>query len=304
MARWVGLAADWLQPIYEQIRTGVLAGGYVQIDETPIRYLAPGHGQTKLAISGPPIARVATCSFDWETSRAAACLENSSPVDFTGTMQCDGYAGLSAPLPNSTQRQIILAGCWAHVRRKFYEAREQAPQRAAGPAPDRTSLPHRSEPARTARRSATARAVRAQPKPPDRASGSQRALVRFKSQPPLPARKACWAKPSTTRLANGPRWTSFSRRPLEIDNNLVENAIRPTAIGKKNWLFIGDADAGERSAILYTIIESCRRRGIDPFAYLRDVLTRLPSMTNWQVKEITPEAWAKTSRSSTTATAA
>ena len=80
---------------------------------------------------------------------------------------------------------------------------------------------------------------------------------------------------------------------LEIDNNLIENAIRPTAIGKKNWLFIGDAEAGERSAIIYTIIECCRRRGLDPFAYLRDVFTRLPSMTNWQVKDLTPEAWAK-----------
>jgi len=56
---------------------------------------------------------------------------------------------------------------------------------------------------------------------------------------------------------------------------------------------MGDADAGERGAILYTVIESCRRRGIDPYAYLKDVLTRLPRMTNWQVPEITPAAWAK-----------
>jgi hypothetical protein len=83
---------------------------------------------------------------------------------------------------------------------------------------------------------------------------------------------------------------------VEIDNNLVENAIRPTAIGKKNWLFIGEADAGERGAILYTIIENCRRRGIDPYAYLRDVLTRLPTMTNWQIKDVTPAAWAKSQR--------
>ena len=80
---------------------------------------------------------------------------------------------------------------------------------------------------------------------------------------------------------------------LEIDNHLIENAIRPTAIGKKNWLFIGEAQAGQRSAIVYTIIECCRRRGLDPFAYLRDVFTRLPSMTHWQVKDLTPEAWAK-----------
>ena len=80
---------------------------------------------------------------------------------------------------------------------------------------------------------------------------------------------------------------------IEIDNNLVENAIRPTAIGKKNWLFVGDAQAGERSAIIYTVIESCRRRGLDPYAYLRKVLTRLPHMTNRQIPEVTPQAWSK-----------
>jgi hypothetical protein len=80
---------------------------------------------------------------------------------------------------------------------------------------------------------------------------------------------------------------------VELDNNLVENAIRPTAIGKKNWLFIGDANAGQRSAIIYTVIENCRRRGLDPFAYLRDVLTRLPNMTNRQIPEVTPQAWSK-----------
>jgi transposase len=80
---------------------------------------------------------------------------------------------------------------------------------------------------------------------------------------------------------------------IEIDNNLVENAIRPTALGKKNWLFIGEAEAGERSAILYTIVECCRRRGLDPYAYLRNVLTRLPSSTNWQIADLTPEAWAE-----------
>ena len=83
---------------------------------------------------------------------------------------------------------------------------------------------------------------------------------------------------------------------LEIDNNLVENAIRPTAVGKKNWLFFGEAQAGERSAIIYTIVESCRKRGIDPFAYLRDLFTRLPTATISQVKDLTPAAWAKAQR--------
>ena len=91
---------------------------------------------------------------------------------------------------------------------------------------------------------------------------------------------------------------------VELDNNLVENAIRPTALGKKNWLFIGEANAGERSAIIYTVIESCRRRGIEPYTYLRDVLTRLPHLTNKQVPTIIPTAWGKKTDQKPTALAA
>ena len=81
-----------------------------------------------------------------------------------------------------------------------------------------------------------------------------------------------------------------------IDNNPVENAIRPTAVGKKNWRFIGEAEAGERAAILYTLIESCRSHGLDPFAWLRDVLTRLPTMAVSRIPELTPAACAKAAR--------
>jgi transposase len=80
---------------------------------------------------------------------------------------------------------------------------------------------------------------------------------------------------------------------VEIDNNLVENAIRPTALGKKNWLFIGHEKAGQHSAVLYTIVENCRRLGLDPETYLREVLTRLPRATNHNVHLLTPKALAK-----------
>jgi hypothetical protein len=80
---------------------------------------------------------------------------------------------------------------------------------------------------------------------------------------------------------------------VEIDNNGVENAIRPTAVGKKNWLFIGEAEAGQRSAILYTLIEDCRRRSIDPFEYLRDVLTRMPAMAACDYSQLLPETWVQ-----------
>ena len=74
----------------------------------------------------------------------------------------------------------------------------------------------------------------------------------------------------------------------------AKTVVGPTAVGKKNWLFIGGAQAGQRSAIIYTVVESCRRRGLDPLAYLHDVLTRLPRMTNHQIPEVLPAAWAKT----------
>ena len=77
-----------------------------------------------------------------------------------------------------------------------------------------------------------------------------------------------------------------------LDNNLVENAIRPSAIGKKNWLFIGHPAAGQRSAIIYSLVVSCQRHGKDPLAYLQDVLRRLPAMTNQDdLAPLTPAAW-------------
>ncbi len=116
MTRWMELAADWLRPIYEHIRTGVLGGGYVQVDETPIEYLVPGHGQTKQGYFWTAHRPGGDVFYRWETSRAAACLANILPVDFTGTVQCDGYAAY--PAFARTRSDLQLAGCWAHVRRR------------------------------------------------------------------------------------------------------------------------------------------------------------------------------------------
>ena len=84
---------------------------------------------------------------------------------------------------------------------------------------------------------------------------------------------------------------------VEIDNNLVENAIRPTAIGKKNWLFFGSEEAGQRSAVMYTLIANCRLHGVEPYTYLKDVLERLPSTTNQQVAQLTPLTWQQARQS-------
>lgn len=93
------------------------------------------------------------------------------------------------------------------------------------------------------------------------------------------------------------RWEALTRYvddgSLEIDNNLIENAIRPSAIGKKNWLFIGHPEAGERSAVIYTLLGSCRRHGLNPFDYLKDLFTRLPAAKITQIGQFTPAVWAR-----------
>jgi len=93
------------------------------------------------------------------------------------------------------------------------------------------------------------------------------------------------------------RWEALTRfvddRALEIDNNLIENLIRPSAIGKRNWLFIGHPEPGDRSAVIYTLLGSCRRHGINPFDYLEALFTRLPSAKITEIKQFTPSEWAK-----------
>jgi transposase len=291
LARWMGMVADWLKPIYQCIRTGVMAGGYVQVDETPVRYLEPGHGQTKTGYFWTTSRPGGDAVYRWETSRAATCLDKVLPVDFKGTVQCDAYAAYASFARH--KEHIQLAACWAHARRKFYEARDQDPFIARWLLRQIGHL------------------YRIERKLRDNRSGPQlRAAVRAHQARPVYQR----LHRALTRLKMKRRYLPRSGMGLaleyalnnwsllgvyledgriEIDNNLVENAIRPTALGKKNWLFIGEAEAGERSAILYTIVESCRRRGLDPYAYLHHVLTRLPHATNWQIKDLTPEAWAR-----------
>ena len=292
LARWVELAADWLRPIYEQIRTGVMAGGYVQVDETPIDYLEPGNGQTKQGYLWTGSRPNGDVFFHWETSRAAACLDHVIPATFTGTLQCDGYVAYRA-FANGRNPVITLAGCWAHVRRKFYEARESSP-RLAGWLLGQIQQLYRIEARLREHRAGPAlrEAIRASQSRPV-VKRIERALIKLKAggrhlpQSPL-------GTAMDYALGQWPTLEIYlGDGRVEIDNNNVENAIRPTAIGKKNWLFVGDAGAGQRSAIIYTLIECCRRRGLDPFAYLREVLTRLPNMTNRQIQDVTPAAWQK-----------
>ena len=294
MSRWMTLAAFWLRPLYEQIKTTVLDGGYVQVDETPVAYLSPGHGQTKTGYLWSAHRPGADTFYTWHASRAAACLPAIIPDTWAGIMQTDGYAAYPAWAAERAHRSdapVILAGCLAHARRKIFESLSSAPRDA------RWLL----------RQLQHLYAIEARLRESKAGSGLRHA-VRAAESRPLLTRLHRWATHLQTTRRHLPqsdmgralhyllsRWTEHTRYledgRVEIDNNLVENSIRPTAVGKKNWLFIGAEEAGKTTAILYTIIESARRRGLDPFAYLRDALTRLPRMKAAEVIDLHPARW-------------
>jgi hypothetical protein len=102
------------------------------------------------------------------------------------------------------------------------------------------------------------------------------------------------AKACDYALRIWPRLEVFLKNgQVEVDTNLIENSIRPSALGKRNWMFIGHPEAGERSAVIYTLLGSCRRHGINPYDYLKDLLTRLPAAEITEIKAFTPAAWAQ-----------
>lgn len=294
MARGVELAATWLKPVVQEIAREQMAGGYVQIDETPVKFLQPGRGQTAQGYFWASRAPGADTVYHWTNGRGHEHLLGIVPEAYKGVVQCDAYGAYR------TMRQkrpgVELAGCWAHVRRKFREALDQQ-EAATRNGWILRQIQHLYAIERRLKESRAGPNLRAAV----RAAESRPILVRLKKLlihlEPKHLPQSLTGKAIGYALGQWELLEVFlAKGRLEIDNNLVENAIRPTALGRKNWLFIGADGAGWRSAVIYTIIQSCRARGVEPFEYLRDALTRLPAMTNHQVPTLTPKAWAKARR--------
>ena len=288
MCDWIGYAIEnWLTIIYHSIRQGLIGGDYLQIDETPIRYLdTERKGQSKrgyLWVYGRPEGDLC---FDWSLGRGKAAAE-AIVRDFQGLLQSDGYQVYDRV---SAQRPIIQLGCWAHARRRFYQAYQAGEDGAA-----HYLLLIRELYAVEARMDETATSAaivqcRQQHSVP--LLEQIKASLQEDSSHHLP--KTAMAEAIKYALGQWPKLVAYVEHgQTRIDNNLSEQAIRPTKLGAKNWLFIGHPEAGHRTAIIYTILECCRRHQVEPLAYLNDVLQRLPGMTNHQVAKakLTPRDW-------------
>ncbi len=293
MVMWTGQCVLLLEGIVVCIKREMQASPYVQVDETPVRYLdreLPGRcGQGYLWTGLVPGKCVV---YEWHASRAAGCLDSLLGKEYLGKLQCDGYGAYGAFAKN--KEGIQLFGCLAHARRGFFEAKEQAPK-VAGWILNQIGILYRWE--EQLRRS------RAGPAAREALRASQSRMVMERLGRALEKLKPRYLPRSLMGQAIKyalNQWAGLERflehGEVEIDNNLVENAIRPTAIGKKNWLFFGSEEAGTRNAVVYTLIQNCRMHSIDPHAYLKDLLERLPRTTNQQVAQLTPLNWKKASQ--------
>jgi transposase len=290
MADWIEVVAEWFKPVYGLMRQNLLTGGYVQADETPVRFMDPDQKKGKttqgyLWVIGKPGSDVV---FDWQLSRAhrhaTALLEG-----FEGVLQSDGYQAYDR---FATDRvDITRVACWAHVRRKFAEAEREAPQAVhmvLGLIRQLYAFERQWDAAGVS--GEKHRAMLRSTHFPQPLHLLERINLKLsqRTRPKSKLGKAC------TYLMG--QWSALINHCLfgdtRLDNNLIENAIRPSAVGKKNFLFIGSPEAGQRTAIIYSIIVSCERHGLDPLAYMTDVLEKLPAMSNQdQLFPLLPSNW-------------
>ena len=279
LSRWAEHVALLLQGLHGQLRERILQSGYCQADETPVKVLdAERPGAARAAwlwtYHAPPARAVV---FDFRLSRGRDGPREFIPADWRGVLQTDGYElyrALCAERPG-----IVHAGCMAHARRKWVEAVDGGGELVAGVLADMAALYRVEAEARERRLSASDRAQLRQ-------NRSELVLARLRQK--LEAAQAKALPQSRVGLAAAyalARWDSLCRfaQPghghVEIDDNPVENCIRPSALGKKNWLFIGHPDAGWKSAVLYSVLGTCKLLHVNPELYLHWVLPKLAAAT-------------------------
>src|SRR5256714_1748050 len=284
---WVEKGAQWLEPIVAEMKRELLKADYLQVDETPVRVMDPEvKGRCAMGylwVAGHPEGDVI---FEFHPGRGKEYAQSLIGT-FKGYLQRDGY-GVYGALARQ-EPGLIPVGGWSHARRKFVEALEEG-------SPWATEIVTQIRKLYLVERHARDQCLDAQGRWKLRKEVSAPILAalqpRLQSILPSCLPQSPLGKAIKYALAE---WEPLSRYlqdgRLEIDNNLTENAIRPSAIGKKNWLFIGHPEAGWRSAVIYSIIVSCRRRGIEPWEYVRDVLTRLPAMKQSELPSLLPRCW-------------
>jgi transposase len=294
LADWVGAVAASLQPLIDAIEAHVRAAARIHADETPVPVLAKGktrEGRLWTIVrddrpfGGPdPPAAIFFYSPDRSGVHAERFLEG-----FAGIMQADAFSGFGRLYKASrTPGPVTEAACWSHARRGFFELAELQK------APIATEAVRRIDTLFGIEREING------------GSAEQRRTVRNERSRPLVVELEAWLRRQRARLsaksktANAidyqlKRWVAFTRflddGRICISNNAAERALRGIAVGRRNWTFAGSDEGGRRAAAMYTLIETAKLNGIDPRAWLADVLARLPGHPVQRIHELMPWNW-------------
>ncbi len=290
LAQWVGSCGVQLQPLVDALKKDMLRHSVLHADETPVQMLKPGNGKTHRAYlwayAPGAFEDLKAVVYDFCGTRAG---ENARAFlgEWKGSLVCDDFAGYKAGFAHG----VTEAGCLVHARRKFFDLHASSKSQVAESALQQIGMVYEIE-----------REV--QSLTPDERQRIHQARTR-----PLLDALHRWMLLTRQKITDGTatakaldyslkRWAALTRfvddGRLPVDNNWIENQIRPIAIGRSNWLFAGSLRAGQRAAAVMSLIRSAKLNGHDPYQYLKDVLTRLPTQRASQIGELLPHRWNAT----------
>ena len=289
---WTHATARHLIPIGQAIRREILQAEELQADETPIDYLVPGHGSTREGRlwAYRDIAK-GTCYFDWHAGRGAECLldflgydRETNTIAYQGGLHTDGYSVYDTV---AARHGLRHAGCLAHTRRKFTDLGKACPEVTVPILLHIQRIYHIEKQTRQSAAPPACRELIRRARSLPIAEELHRFVLAERHRH-LPGSDVAQAINYTLN-----QWhkilVCFGDGALELDTNLVENMIRPTKLGMKNWMFFGSLEAGTNNALIYTLLANCRAQSLDPEDYLIEVLKRLPhNATPEQAAELTP----------------
>jgi transposase len=289
LAQWVGKVSALLTPLTNALREHVLAADVVHADDTPIPVLAPGLGKTKtgqlwtyVRDERPAGGQVAPAVWFAYSSDRKGAHPQEHLQEFTGILQADGYAGYSKIYDGG---RVVEAACWAHVRRKFVDLHELHKSPVAAEMLERIGALYAVEKEIWGRLPDERRAVRQERSSP--VLGAMKAWLEQTLQ--TLSQKSATAKAIRYALS---RWEALGRYcddgRIAIDNNAAERALRCVALGRKNFLFAGSDAGGERAAALYSLLGTAKLNGLNPEAFLREVISCIAEHPINRIAELLP----------------
>jgi transposase len=284
---WVLSTCELLTPLFNLLRDNVLSSNYLMVDETTIKVLDPLlKGKTHQGyywVYYDPLGE--QVFFDYQKGRGRDG-PNNLLKNFAGHLQTDGYKAYG---DLAARKCIISLGCWAHARRYFVEALDNGEKKASWVLECIQKLYEIERIARESDFSYEERYQLRQEKAPH-IMKEIKAWLNIECLVVLP--KSALGKAIQYILNQWDRLQVYlTDGRLEIDNNLVENAIRPVALGRKNYLFAGSHDSARRAAIVYSIVSTAKLQGIEPYFYLRDIISRIPQHPFKHLDQLLPKNW-------------